>query len=167
VADLLAATAAGVAGVLLELTSTALTDCGSDPVEQYVAAGAIAWDNCCGMLVAAPERIYRTGIFPEEGSTDVICETGELTCDMLVLLLRCVPVLDDRGQAPTTAAMNQAYTAILRDAAIIWNALTSNLPEGWMRANVNQLFLGAEGGCIGCETRLTIGLPQEDWCTDC
>jgi hypothetical protein len=167
VADYTAPTPAEVAGVLLNRAQTALAECGSDPLDAvYVAAGAIAWDTCCGMLVAAPERIYRSDTFPGESST-VICESGDLTLDMLVLLLRCVPVLDDQGNPPAPEAMDEAYGAILRDAAIIWNALAGPLPEGWLRANLNQMFLGAEGGCIGVETRVTIGLAQESWCPEC
>lgn len=165
--DLTAATAAGVCGVLLEMTSEALEDCGAEPFEQYVAAGAIAWDDCCGLLVAAPERVYRAGIFPEEGTVDINCETGDLVVDVLVLLLRCVPVIDDQGNPPTVAELDAAYQLILRDAAVVWNAVVGELPEGWVRAGVNQAFLGAEGGCIGIETRVTIGLAQSVWCPDC
>ena len=72
--------------------------------------------------------------------------------------------LDDRGRAPAPKKLDDAYARIIRDAAIVWDALTGELPEGWERANVDQAYIGADGGCIGVETRLTIGLPQDEWC---
>ena len=167
--DAIAETAFGVCELWLNRCLTGLEACpGLAPItDSYVAAGAIAWDSCCGLLVAAPERIYRTADFPIEGTTDYVCESSFLTVDVLVLLLRCVPVIDDRGKAPASAVMNEAYRAVIQDAAIIWNEMVGELPEGWSRANVDQAFVGAAGGCVGVETRMTIGLGQSYWCPPC
>ena len=166
VSDVIVATAADVCELWLARCRDALAACPeSEPITaSYVAAGAVAWDSCCGVLVAAPERVYRSGQFPIEGTTDYVCEDALLVVDVVVLLLRCVPVLDDRGNAPTPQAMNDAYVKVMNDAAIIWNVVTDDMPEGWERANVGQQFVGAQGGCIGVETRLSVGLAQQDWC---
>lgn len=143
----------------------ALEACGTAPITMtYTAAGIITWDDCCGLLVAAPERVYRTVDFPVEGQSNDPCETGELAVDVIVVLMRCVPSVDDRGLAPKTPDLAAAYKAVIDDAATIWNAVTGPLPDGWQRASVAQQFVGDNGGCVGVETRFTIGLDQEGWC---
>jgi hypothetical protein len=169
VPDVVATTAAAVCELWLTRVGGALAACPeSEPIDAaFVAAGTIAWDSCCGFLVVAPERVYRSAVFPIEGTTDYVCETSFIVVDVIVLLLRCVPVIDDRGKAPEPAALSAAYHAVLNDAAVIWNTVVDELPEGWERANVDQAFVGAQGGCVGVETRMTIGLPQDVWCPDC
>ena len=44
---------------------------------------------------------------------------------------------------------------------------TVELPDWWERANQGQTFVGAEGGCIGVETRITVGVDGELWCAEC
>ena len=39
-------------------------------------------------------------------------------------------------------------------------------PE-WDRAALSQTFVGNQGGCIAIESRVTIGVQSEDWCTGC
>lgn len=166
--DVVASSAVDVCELWLSRTKEALEACGSEPITaSYVAAGLIAWDSCCGLLVVAPERVYRSAEFPVEGTTDYVCESGFLVVDIVVLLLRCVPTINDRGQAPTPAAMQAAYESILNDAAVIWNVAVGELPEGWQRARVDQGFVGAQGGCVGVETRLSVGLAQSVWCPEC
>lgn len=147
------------------LIEAALANCGREPVNRaHVAAGSIAWDDCCGMLVVAPERIYRSRAFPAETGDEELCYGGDLVVDLMALLVRCVPVVDDRGRAPSGAALDAAYAELLDDAAVVWGAIVgATLPEEWLRANVSQTFVGAEGGCIGVETRFTIGVPQRAW----
>jgi len=157
--------AQSVANWLLCLVDDALVQAGRDPVARgYVAAGEIAWDDCCGMLVVAPERIFRSVQFPIEANGIEYCDKGNLTLDLVVLLVRCVPTVNERGQAPSPASLDSAYTSILEDAAVVWNAIDcADLPLDWLRASLSQTFVGAQGGCIGIETRVTIGLSQKVW----
>ena len=167
--DVIVKTAEDVCELWLSRVKAALEACPeSDPIDaSYVAAGLIAWDSCCGLLVVGPERVYRSAAFPVEGTTDYVCETGFIVVDIVVLLLRCVPTLNDRGQAPPPTALSAAHSKVLRDAAIIWNTVVDELPEGWQRSTVDQGFVGASGGCIGIETRLSVGLAQSVWCPEC
>lgn len=145
-----------------------LADCSREPVQRsYVAAGEIAWDDCCGMLVVAPERIYRTSSFPEEDTTEDLCSERNLAVDLVALIVRCVPTVDDRGRAPSAAALQTAYREIIEDGAVVLNAVMAPLPSRWERANVSQTFTGAQGGCIGVETRFTIGTEQPIWTVCC
>ena len=158
-----------VASYFLSQVEMALADCDRDPVNRaYVAAGQIAWDDCCGMLVVAPERIYKSATFPTQNADEELCWGGYLTIDLLVLLVRCVPVLDDRGRAPSASALSTAYQRLIDDGAVVYNAVTAALPDReWMRALPTQTYSGAEGGCIAVETRFTIGIPQNEWALCC
>ena len=161
-------TPADVCALLLGRIRDALVLCGRDVQTAYVAAGSVAWDNCCGQLVVAPERVYRTARFPLEGPDENGCFDGLIALDLVVLLLRCVPVIEDDGSVPDDLELSAAYTGILADAAVIWDVLASTqLPEWWERANENQVYVGAEGGCIGVETRVTVGVDAELWCAQC
>jgi hypothetical protein len=157
--------AQSVSNWLLCLIDEALVQAGRDKINRaYVAAGQIAWDDCCGMLVVGPERVYRSVQFPNEATGPEYCDKGDLTLDLVVVLVRCVPVVNDRGQAPSAKDLNDAYQNILEDGAIVWNSIDcAELPLDWQRANLSQTFVGAQGGCIGVETRVTIGLSQKVW----
>ena len=142
----------------------ALTNADADPVTAYVGVAEIAWDDCCGQLVVAPERVYRSVVFPAENTTEELCYAGEIVVDLVVLLVRCVPTVDDRGRAPSRDALDNAHKAFLKDAATVWGAVTCcDLPDDWERASVAQTFVGAQGGCVAVETRLTVGINDRVW----
>ena len=164
----LSQSALDVAQWLLATSELALSDCGREPISRsYVAAGDIAWDDCCGMLVVAPERVYRSQTFPAESTDEEICFGGYIAVDYVVLVVRCVPTVTDQGRAPSVSSLQAAYDSILEDAAVIYNAVTGDLPDYWVRSSVAQTFVGAQGGCIGVETRLTIGIEQDRWSICC
>lgn len=150
--------------LLCEITA-ALSNCGREPFGRtFVGAGLIAWDDCCGMLVVSPERVYRYQAFPAELNDLEDCYGGDIAVNLVALAVRCVPTVDDRGRAPSVADLDAAYKEILEDAAVIWGAVSNcDLPDEWLRSSVSQAFVGADGGCIGVETRVTIGLPQRAW----
>jgi hypothetical protein len=96
--------------------------------------------------------------------TDV--DQSLLAVDIAIILLRCAPSIDAQGNAPSSAEMAAAFTAASHDAAVIYDAMLADMPKGWERASLEQEFTGAEGGCIAIDTRMTVGLPQTDWCVD-
>jgi hypothetical protein len=167
--ELLAESPVAVAEVMMNRALDALEACGiSEPiVESYVVVGELAWDECCGILAAAPARTFKTVNFPQAVSDVTNCDSSLLAVDIVVILLRCMPSIDAQGNMPTPAEIGAASAAIANDAAIIMNAMMAPMPEGWERANLEQTFEGAEGGCVAIDTRMTIGLPQTDWCVAC
>lgn len=157
-----------VANEALQYAYGALLACGSTGLNRvHVAAGLVAWDDCCGMLVAAPERVFRTARFPTEGPDENGCFDGLIAVNVVVVLVRCVPVLDDLGNPPTVVELNAAYLALLNEAAVVWNALSGSWPSEWVTSGLQQSYTGAEGGCIAAETRIIIGVPQEQFCPTC
>lgn len=153
-----------VATHVLCCVQDALTNANRAEVQRaYVAAGAVAWDDCCGMLVVAPERVFRSVTFPVEMTDRELCFGGSLVVELVVLLVRCVPTVDDRGRAPSGHALDAAYRDLLEDAAVVWNAVLCCDNDEWERAAISQTFVGAEGGCVGVETRIVVGLEQSRW----
>lgn len=147
-----------------------LDRCDREPVTvTYPGVGLVAWDDCCGQLVVTPERIYRTMEFPVEDTTDERCYGGTIAVSLLATLVRCVPVPDDSGRPPKPAALAAAHKIVLDDAAVVWRAMSGPLEPDleWERAGLSQSFVGAEGGCIAIESRVTIGVESEQWCLDC
>lgn len=135
-----------------------------DVKRAYVGAGSVAWDDCCGTLVVAPERVYRSQVFPGEFVDREVCDSGWLNVDLMVMLLRCVPTVDDRGRVPSNDALDEAYKRFLEDAGIVWNALQcAQLPDDWEKAMLSQTFVGADGGCVAVESRMIVGVPQSKW----
>lgn len=156
-------TAASVCETIRSYVATRLTACGFTISSTFVGAGLIAWDDCCGMLVVVPERIFRSAVWPIEGPDPQGCYEGQVAIQLTVLWLACMPTVDDRGRPPAVAAMSKAYNEFLAAAAVIWNSLAA-LPFDWEATGLNQTFLGTEGGCIGVESRLTVGVDEELWC---
>lgn len=154
--------------------SLALTEAGSAGLNrQYIAAGSIAWDDCCGQLVVAPERVFKSMTFPIPATDAEQCSAAMIVVSVVVLLVRCVSTVDEMGNAPDEATMHGEYATIMRDAATVWNAVSGASvlealggvdADEWERTSVEQSFVGAEGGCIGVETRLMIGVPSDEWC---
>lgn len=148
-----------------------------DGIIGMVSVGGIVVDDCCGgLLIVAPERVYRAKRpFPTAADADENCADGLLAVDLMIYMARCIPVLDDQGNAPSLASQAEAYGQVLADAAIVWGAAVGLELLGqdqvgdplWERANVVQIFTPAQGGCTGSETRLTVGLPFESWCPPC
>ena len=163
--ELLAESPVAVAEVMLSRALAALEDCpSSEPiVESYVVMGDLVWDECCGILAAVPTRVYNTATFPTQATDVTNCGTTLLAVDVVVILLRCTPVIDAAGGLPSTQEIADSFAAISADAAVIYNALMAEMPPGWERANVEQTYM-ADGGCAVIDTRMTIGLPQSECC---
>lgn len=163
------ASAADLSEWVLATTLAALEACDRAPITtSYVAAGLAAWDDCCGSLIVAPERIFHSTTFPVEDTGEVICFEGLIAVQFVVILLRCIPVPDSRGNPPSAAQLQAAYSGLMGDAAVVMNALSGDLPDAsWERTTCSQAFVGADGGCIGVETRFTLGIPQQEWTICC
>lgn len=159
-----------IAQWFLDATRQALDDCSRGAISRaYVAAGQVVWDDCCGMLVVAPERVFRSVAFPQEANDREICFGGTVVVSLVVLLVRCIPGASATGAPPSAAVLSAAYSEVMEDAAVVYNAVVGPLPDGWERSNPTQTFVGAEGGCIGVETRVIIGVEQDRFaiCVPC
>lgn len=162
------ASAADVCRYWLNVVHAALVSCSRPEVKtRFVGSGEVAWDDCCGLLVVAPEAIFRYVAFPEAATGAEDCILGDLGMNLNVTLVRCAPTVSDRGIAPSADALDNAHTSLLEDAAVVWTAMSGDLPAGMERAGLAQSFVGAQGGCIAVETRMVVGIEQSKWvCCD-
>lgn len=166
--ELLAESPIAVAEVMMNRALAALEACPtSEPIESsYCVIGELVWDECCGILVGVPLRTFKTQVFPQQVTDVTNCDSSLLAVEIAIVLLRCAPVVDAQGNIPPVEESSAAYAAAANDAAVIFNEMMAAMPEGWERANLEQSF-DVEGGCIAIDTRMTIGLPQTEWCVDC
>lgn len=164
--ELLAESPIAVAEVMMNRALAAIEACpNSLPIhDSFCVIGELVWDECCGVLVGVPLRTFKSATFPQQ---DVSNSTNNLLAvDIDIVLLRCLPVMDTNGNIPSTEELSATFAAASMDAAVIFDTMLNDPPPGWETANIEQTF-DAEGGCIAIDTRLTVGLPQTDWCVDC
>lgn len=138
--------------------------------DSLIAAGAVAWDSCCGFLAVAPIRTYRyINPFPQEVVGDDSCDYAGIGVELSAVWLRCVPEIDDSGNPPSTMALQAAYDVLLNDHDPIWNALVSaemvEMPGGWEleRSAPVITWLGDQGGCVGLDARIQLGVDCSQW----
>lgn len=136
------------------------SSCGC-PCRAGVVYGAPAWDNCCdGQLTVFVERIYVQSEFPQTMTGEIIC-SSPLAADMSLQLLRCAPVLDDDGSAPSIAVLSEHAAQMLQDWYITQRALICCLAT-YRKYRAFTLRdsrpVGPQGGCSGFEIRFTVQL---------
>ncbi|MEU9033755.1 MULTISPECIES: hypothetical protein [unclassified Streptomyces] len=176
----LAETVLGCVCQALEETAATVEDQPGCPCRACVVPGPPAWDGCndpCGVdgqgaggqLTVHVARIFATSSFPVD---DRVVQGGRNCAppaatgvELVVTLLRCAPVVDDRGCPPSCEELAAAARTVHLDAATIYNALLCCLPTTGTRRRGPMFFLGAqrvleqEGGCMGVEQRVTVALP--------
>jgi hypothetical protein len=133
-----------------------------------VQPGNVAWDDCCkGQLTLTVEGLFPSSTFPLPDITSIACQAGLIGVSMKVLLLRCAPGPDGRGNPPTCEQLDAAARTNLEDMLAVWLGVSCCLadmqPEvdGIMRA---QTPLGPDGACMGSETLFTLGFLNECGC---
>jgi hypothetical protein len=130
--------------------------------------GVLAWDGCdCGVLAVQVTRVYPSRSFPTDasGAPDFqACPVLYLAVDMTVTVLRCAPSPDDYGRPPSCDQLAVSAATWRADAATVRAALACCLPV-LRDAGIMEEFalrglrpVGPEGGCVGSEQSLTVGL---------
>jgi hypothetical protein len=162
------------------------------PCRACVVPGQAAWDSCedpCdgsggtgGQLTVNVARMWQSSLetFPSTESRDSQvrgkrgCVLPQLTAvELVITVLRCVPVPSDDGCPPSCEDLAAAARVINIDGASVVNALDCCLPglgtrrQGLIYSVGIQRQVGPQGGCAGVEQRVTVGLvncrcPEED-----
>ena len=152
-----------VATDILECTAARLTAYGIDvPTRQYVHMGEVALD-CCdpGQLVVTVSNL--THAMPGAGEEIAVCSPPRsVTFD--VWLNRCVPTLDDNGDPPTAAELDDSAETLLTDLWTLAYVLWDGYKDGcWGGGCASVLFgpitpYGPEGACGGVHASITLNL---------
>ena len=134
---------------VLSVTAGYLTE---DVGRYFVAPGGeIAWDDCCN----GQHWLRVTSVEPVISGAYTPCLIG-WNVNIGLGVVRCVAVLDDRGIAPSAAALTADACTILADTSALARALleTGGVASVGCVENVTMNTwspLGPTGGCAGGE----------------
>ncbi|MGW1352838.1 hypothetical protein ACWCQE_26750 [Streptomyces sp. NPDC002409] len=175
----LAETVLGCVCAALEETAAAVEDQPGCPCRACVVPGPPAWDGCndpCsadgagGQLTVHVAGTHPTAAFPSRDRVVVggrNCVPPAATAvELVITLLRCAPMMDERGCPPSCDDLADAARTVHVDAATIYNALLCCLPTTGTRRRGPVFTLGEQrvlepaGGCMGVEQRVTVAVPN-------
>jgi hypothetical protein len=182
--DLLTCVCNSLAALPVEVPGLAGCPCRTCVVPGAVAAdgcdetcGAVAPDEYPGQLTVSVVRIYSTDrqSFPRELATvrdNRGCQPQPVTAvELAVTLFRCTPLPSDDGCPPSCESLSASALQLHVDmlavqrAALCCYAGTDTVTRGGRRYTLGgSRTLGPQGGCVGLEQRLTVGL---DGCLVC
>ena len=143
-----------IAGVWETLVGLAECAAGglSEPAGRVLVApgGEVAWDSCCDGMVWSRLVEVRPGPEPARTAGGEACGPVVWEVRVGVGVLRCTPVVDDRGRAPSPDALTENAERITADMREVLRAI--ECCAGVARL-VEPLWspLGPEGGCAGGE----------------
>lgn len=127
---------------LLAVAAGALED---PPERVFIGTGpGLAWD--CEQLTA---RVGETTGKFQQGTT---CLVG-LDIDVHLTLIRCVPVVDDNGNPPSSGQLDEAGHSFVEEMEVLFEAVRGWSPPepGQQAVIVSWIPLGPEGGYAGGE----------------
>lgn len=153
-----------VCETIIHSANGALIEAGAAPVTRLqLTVGFIAWDDCCGQLTVAPEGVFQYEQFPDPVA-EPTC-VAMLGVNLLLQLMRCVDTVTETGDPPAESDTDSAYSRLLSDASTLLANITGRAHwcEWWDVANISQTFVGDQGGCIGVDTRFTVGTGLTEW----
>lgn len=140
----------------------------NQPNRSCMMPGGIVWDECeCGLLVAYVSRIYLSDTFPLEASVSS-CATGWLVGDLIFQLVRCTPVMNDSGMAPSCEALNESSLQVTQDAWYLTNTVACELDQLRDSDDIVDYLVrstqiqGATGGCVGSELIVTVAIERRE-----
>lgn len=154
-----------VTSALVTAVYAALT---SKPDRYGVVPGVIPWDACdCGMLAGTVNMTFLSEVFPEQ-QTGVVgnCTAPWEVSEIVIQIIRCAPVSEINGKPPTVQAQDACARLVRQDAAQTLQSVSQKLcamkdaNEIIDSVMTSQLIRGPEGGCVGTELRVMVGLPR-------
>lgn len=145
-----------LAQALLETVTATLVDAGRPVGRSFLSHGAPAWDACPGDQVTvhlAPLSFRSTGAGRQQ-------QTQPLA-GLVVQLVRCVPVPDDTGAAPSALELDESALGLMTDAARVFYAVA--VTSSWAASCDSVTFgqmnpLGPLGGRAGWTWQVTATL---------
>jgi hypothetical protein len=110
---------------LLAGARSLLDEVGGTPRRAGVYPGDIPdeWDEC-GVLAVSVPTLDLTPSFPAPGDqAEWDCASGRGVADFVVVLVECVPVIDETGQTPVDKAVTESARRFYTDAWRVWTGL--------------------------------------------
>lgn len=147
--------------------------CGDIARACYLVPGSIAFDDCepgCGQLAQTITEVAPS-LNPPAPAVDTRqtpCGPGQVVVRVTLIITRCVPGVDDNGNAPSCAELDDAAICLESDRAAARRGVAcylASLRRSYtvMDFGVNAATsVGPEGGCAGVQ--LTCWFAVSDEC---
>lgn len=156
-----------------DAAATAVASTPAGPVDVVcVVPGAVAWDACdCGQLSVTWSRMYLSNRFPTDVAGDDSlqlqpCAAAVLVLDVTVEVVRCAPVPQGNATTVACSALEAAARVTADDAVAVLQGVACALFDletaGTVYAHQvrQQVAKGPQGGCVGSELGLLVGLRR-------
>ena len=159
-----------LAEALLECVKLGLTEaCDGPPARTHVVIGPPAFDDCCdGQLTINLTRAFPSSTFPNEDvPVNSVCSAAYTALEYEIVLVRCMPDVTDVRDP--VKVLRTAAEKNYREARIIRQATLCCMKTMYEMHNIEvfdrgQTFIGPEGGCIGSQMSLTLGINDGCGC---
>ena len=125
------------------------------------------YDDCCGgQLQGTITRYYPYQTFPIDNDGLDPCHAGQLAADVTIGVYDCFQGVANRGGSRSCEDLDIATNKVTLQAAAVWSGVLCCLSEldiDWVFRS--QAPIGNDqGGCIGSELTLTLGLMNGCQC---
>jgi hypothetical protein len=139
---------------------------GGVPNRSCVVPGAIAWDECdCGQLSVSIVQTWPSRSFPGDpasgSQTQDACGVPYLVAQLTVQVARCAPNPDGSGSVSCQALERGAQVVAedgmaIREAAFCALQFLKDRDDDFIVRG--QTVIGPEGGCMGVEQSVIVGV---------
>ena len=160
-------------GILSELETALIGTPGGAPGFSSLFPGEIVWDECCdGFLGITATECYLSDTFLSDAVSKMPtvssnCKGNWFVVDITVNVLRCVPLPQGTDLDVSADVLTETSRLITADAWTIYNAMICYLQD--LKddntiieySTTNLIFVGPQGGCVGCEMISSIALDLE------
>jgi hypothetical protein len=139
---------------------------GGIPERSCVYPGAVAWDECqCGQLSVTILQTWPATTFPGDPATGSAtlgsCAVPYVSAQLVIQVARCAPNPDNAGRV-SCADLEQGARMLAEDAMAIREAAFCGLQFLKDRDDDfivrGQVTIGPEGGCMGVEQSVVVGV---------
>lgn len=140
-------------------------DCGT-----VIGNPVLGPEKCCectegtsGALIGTLERIFDAS---NVDLSEVIrihpCRLGTVAADVSLLLARCYPTINEKGETPDLVDTTVAASELQVDAAILWTALVCCAKDSGFALRMRQVVVESDplGGCSQVIAQVTVELKQ-------
>ena len=125
------------------------------PERQYIAMNTVAHD--CEQLTVAFQQMY-AGPPGNQLEEPVRCESPR-SIVLQVQLVRCIPVPQARGAAPTPEMMIESTEELTRDCWLLMEAGLASAPALWLGGIADVSVTDPLGAFQAVQLNLVVGVP--------
>lgn len=163
-----------VTGIGEYVSNELVNSIGGKPERIVLATpGSIAWDSCdCGQFIQTINSVVGSRAFPTPATDQPIENCGHplVVVSVTTSLVRCIPGIDQNGNAPRPDVLLDAALILESDRLVLRRALECVLHDLAMSYRITNYTLGVaqsvgpEGQCGGVEVGYSFGVNNNTGC---